>query len=51
MPGTASLAVFLLAALALNISPGPDMLYVISRSLEQGRRAVSYRRSESEQGR
>ena len=39
MPGTASLVVFLLAALALNISPGPDMLYVISRSLEQGRRA------------
>ncbi len=24
---------FLAAALALNISPGPDMLYVISRSL------------------
>jgi threonine/homoserine/homoserine lactone efflux protein len=39
IPGTASLAVFLLAALALNISPSPDMLYVISRSLEQGRRA------------
>lgn len=39
IPGTASLTVFLLAALALNISPGPDMLYVISRSLEQGRRA------------
>lgn len=39
LPGTAPLAVFLVAALALNISPGPDMLYVISRSLEQGRRA------------
>ena len=25
--------------MALNISPGPDMLYVISRSLEQGRKA------------
>jgi threonine/homoserine/homoserine lactone efflux protein len=37
--GTASLTVFMFAALALNISPGPDMLYVISRSLEQGRRA------------
>jgi threonine/homoserine/homoserine lactone efflux protein len=37
--GTAPLAVFLVAALALNISPGPDMLYVISRSLEQGRKA------------
>jgi threonine/homoserine/homoserine lactone efflux protein len=29
----------MVAALALNISPGPDMLYVISRSLELGRRA------------
>lgn len=35
----APLLVFLAAALALNVSPGPDMLYVISRSLEQGRRA------------
>ena len=34
----APLLLFLAAALALNISPGPDMLYVISRSLEQGRR-------------
>ena len=33
------LAVFLAATVALNISPGPDMLYVISRALEQGRRA------------
>jgi threonine/homoserine/homoserine lactone efflux protein len=33
------LVLFLAAALALNVSPGPDMLYVISRSLEQGRRA------------
>ncbi|MGD0177169.1 MAG: LysE family translocator [Candidatus Bathyarchaeia archaeon] len=39
IPGAASLAVFMVAALALNISPGPDMLYVISRSLELGRRA------------
>lgn len=35
----ATLAVFLAATLALNLSPGPDMLYVISRSLEQGRKA------------
>lgn len=39
MPGSAPIAVFIVAALALNISPGPDMLYVISRSLEQGRTA------------
>ncbi len=38
-PSPAPLAIFLVAALALNISPGPDMLYVISRSLEHGRRA------------
>ena len=34
-----TLAVFLAATLALNVSPGPDMLYVISRSLGQGRKA------------
>jgi threonine/homoserine/homoserine lactone efflux protein len=39
IPGSAPIAVFIVAALALNISPGPDMLYVISRSLEQGRKA------------
>ncbi len=39
VPSPAPLAVFVLAALALNISPGPDMLYVISRSLGHGRRA------------
>ncbi len=33
----APLVLFLAAALALNLSPGPDMLYVISRSLGQGR--------------
>lgn len=30
---------FLVAALALNFTPGPDMLYVIGRSLGQSRRA------------
>lgn len=30
---------FLTAALSLNVTPGPDMLYVMSRSLSQGRRA------------
>ena len=39
MPSPAPLAIFLVAAIALNISPGPDMLYVISKSLEHGRRA------------
>jgi threonine/homoserine/homoserine lactone efflux protein len=35
----ASLALFLTATLALNLAPGPDMLYVSTRSLTQGRRA------------
>ncbi len=39
VPSPAPLAIFVVAALALNISPGPDMLYVIARSLEHGRRA------------
>ncbi len=30
---------FLLATLALNLAPGPDMFYVIARSIGQGRRA------------
>lgn len=34
-----SLLLFLTAALALNLAPGPDMLYVSTRSLSQGRRA------------
>lgn len=34
-----ALPFFLLACWALNIVPGPDMLYVIARSANQGRRA------------
>src|SRR5437773_1261101 len=30
---------FLVATLALNITPGPDMLYVTARTLGEGRRA------------
>ena len=32
-------ATFALATLLLNLTPGPDMMYVIARSLGQGRRA------------
>ncbi len=39
LPDPNLLAVFLVATVALNLSPGPDMLYVISKSLEQGRKA------------
>lgn len=35
----ASLALFMTATVALNLAPGPDMLYVSMRSLTQGRRA------------
>ena len=39
MPDTASLIVFMTATLALNLTPGPDMLYIIARSVGQGLRA------------
>lgn len=39
MPDAASLLLFLGATLALNITPGPDMLYIIARSSGEGTRA------------
>jgi threonine/homoserine/homoserine lactone efflux protein len=39
MPAPATLALFMAAALALNLTPGPDMLYVTARSVSGGRRA------------
>jgi threonine/homoserine/homoserine lactone efflux protein len=39
MPEKAAFLTFLIAALALNLAPGPDMLYVIGRSVGQGRKA------------
>jgi threonine/homoserine/homoserine lactone efflux protein len=36
---TASLAIFTLAALALLLMPGPAVLYIVARSIEQGRLA------------
>ena len=39
MPDASTLALFLGATLALNVTPGPDMLYVIARSGSEGRRA------------
>src|SRR5919109_3171001 len=39
MPALETLALFMLAALALNLTPGPDMLYVTARSVSDGRRA------------
>jgi threonine/homoserine/homoserine lactone efflux protein len=39
MPDSSSLAVFLLAALALLLIPGPAVLYIVARSVDQGRSA------------
>jgi threonine/homoserine/homoserine lactone efflux protein len=39
MPSTDALAPFIIAGLALNLTPGPDMLYVIARSTGEGRAA------------
>jgi threonine/homoserine/homoserine lactone efflux protein len=39
MPGPTSLGVFVLAALLLLLTPGPAVLYIVARSIDQGRRA------------
>jgi threonine/homoserine/homoserine lactone efflux protein len=39
MPSASTLAVFLLASYALAIVPGPAVVYIVNRSLSQGRRA------------
>jgi threonine/homoserine/homoserine lactone efflux protein len=39
MPDPATLAVFVAAALALLVVPGPAVLYIVAQSIEQGRRA------------
>jgi threonine/homoserine/homoserine lactone efflux protein len=39
MPDLAQFLTFAAATLILNLTPGPDMMYIIARSLGQGRRA------------
>lgn len=39
MPDASSLTVFILAALALLLVPGPAVLYIVARSVDQGRTA------------
>ena len=39
MPDANSLLIFMIATVTLNLTPGPDMLYVIARSIGQGRAA------------
>jgi threonine/homoserine/homoserine lactone efflux protein len=39
VPGTGSLALFAVAALALAVVPGPAVLYIVAQSVDQGRLA------------
>jgi threonine/homoserine/homoserine lactone efflux protein len=39
MPEVTNLWVFVVAAVSLNVTPGPDTLYVLARSVGQGRKA------------
>src|SRR3990172_3564704 len=39
MPTVETIILFMAAALALNVTPGPSILYVMSRSVGQGRTA------------
>ena len=39
MPDSNSLLVFIAAGLLLNVTPGPDVLYIVGRSIGQGRLA------------
>lgn len=39
MPAWSAIAIFLLAALGLLLIPGPAVLYIVTRSVSQGRRA------------
>lgn len=39
MPDSSSLTLFVLAALALLLVPGPAVLYIVARSIDQGRTA------------
>ncbi len=39
MPETSTLAVFFVSALVLLITPGPAVLYIVARSIDQGRLA------------
>ncbi len=39
MVGTINLSAFIITGIGLNLYPGPDTMYIISRSLSQGRKA------------
>jgi threonine/homoserine/homoserine lactone efflux protein len=40
VPASSSLLGFALVAFGLAITPGPNMMYLVSRSISQGRRAA-----------
>ena len=42
MFGTTNLPAFILAAILLNLSPGADTMYILGRSISQGRKAGIY---------
>jgi len=39
VPESSSLGLFMIAALVLLLTPGPAVLYIVTRSIDQGRRA------------
>jgi len=39
LPEWSSLGLFAVAALVLLLTPGPAVLYIVTRSIDQGRRA------------
>ena len=39
VPSANTILLFMLSALALNLSPGPSMLFILSRCMAEGRRA------------
>lgn len=40
MPSSQTIALFMISALALNLTPGPAILFILSRSVGQGRAAA-----------
>ena len=42
MDGIINFEVFLVAAILLNLTPGTDTMYIVSRSIAQGRAAGIY---------
>ena len=39
LPDASNLGLFVVAALVLLLTPGPAVLYIVTRSIDQGRRA------------